>query len=557
MVGGWSIRNAVGSVRGALGSVRPSEWATAGTLTVEVLVRGVPDLLLAAADLSPLAASVLINTTVGDPAALVVLNTLFLGTVFYTFLPDVLPARVAVVTDRPLRLTLAAGSAAVAFPAVGVFNAPDAAPWGRLAFPVIVVAVLATVSGTLGHFHLTRERSLLAWESDLRRFVRDRHVVDRDEYRDKWRSYLDGPAPVRWAAALVTVAGGAAAFGLVVTVFGLAGAALNAVFPVLELLVVVGLVLRATGGADAERTVRGLPIPTSAPDPEAAFYDDLTATFRSVRGTTSAMMVVFVLLIVLSLFAGATPALGPMFSLGTTALRTGLELVAAFPASTADGVAGLEYLLRAGGRLSLAVGLPVAIGYAAWYWYRQMRRLPAVFGDTSPAVVRPPGYSVPAAVPLSLCGLVTEVGSVTRVAVSASGLLVPVALVAVGWSVRETLRREPQPAATDRRALPVAFCLTFYAAAVALVGTEFGLVYLGPVVLVWLYYLEPAQDRGAGPVERMRNVFWYVLAIWVVLLAASTVVPTPPIIRYLPGGVVVLAAVGYLVERYAATGSQP
>lgn len=289
MVGGWSIRNAVGSVRGALGSVRPSEWATAGTLTVEVLVRGVPDLLLGAADLSPLAASVLINTTVGDPAALVVLNTLFLGTVFYTFLPDVLPARVAVVTDRPLRLTLAAGSAAVAFP----------------------------------------------------------------------------------------------------------------------------------------------------------------------------------------------------------------------------------------------------------------------------AVVRPPGYSVPAAVPLSLCGLVTEVGSVTRVAVSASGLLVPVALVAVGWSVRETLRREPQPAATDRRALPVAFCLTFYAAAVALVGTEFGLVYLGPVVLVWLYYLEPAQDRGAGPVERMRNVFWYVLAIWVVLLAASTVVPTPPIIRYLPGGVVVLAAVGYLVERYAATGSQP
>jgi len=502
---------------------RGDERLLAGYATLETL-RGVAPEVLA------VGVSVAVGTGLTPTKVGVALNAGFLFVAFYTFTPSVYPATVGPRRERPgFRLVVATVASAVAVPLALALTSFDP----RTFPPALVGGYLGLVTVGAGatfaaYFRLTQSVPLTDPEGDAFAVLRGRV----DESAADHRRYLDRLATrsprtetaVRWLSVVATMG----TYLGPCLLFGVGAAALDSLFPLLELTVLAGLLFRA-----GNRT--GV-LNRSVPDVESRFYDRLTTATRSVRGTAGVLMVVVSLLL-----ATFCVSLWLRVGLRPWAVTNGVDLLrrslggGPFAPSLVTAVVDLV----AG--VGTVVALPAASGYAVWYWLRELRRFTAFeSGDEGAVVARPPG--------LTLVSTALTVGWFAH----ASGSEVGDAAFAVGWpvlalglvlSVRQARRGGATPPSETRWSIPVGFVV--YAGGVVVSLVAFFDVrprmVLGVVIPVWSFYLEGMNDRATDPRGSLELVGYGAALFLVVFALRGPLDAGRPVLATLAGVVVALA----------------
>lgn len=511
---------------------RAPEVLLAGLTALET-VRGVaPELLV-------VLGSVVVNVGIDDPIVVVALNGGFLFVAFYVFTPLVFPASLGERRERPgFRLVVGVVSLAYALPttlALTAFESFD--PSYTLVGAYLGTATLGGVGAFALYFHYTQSAPLAAPGGAASSIVQRRS----DESPAESRRFLEDLQAERPRVALsyrvLSVGASMATFVGPCLIFGLVAATLDSLFPLLEAVVVAGLLLRA-----GDRV--GLDPSVEVPDMEARFYDRLTAATRSTRGTAGVMMVACALVYAVFLVAlwiridGLSP--GPIVD-----AYTRFESVVAGQAgvrSIASRFAG--FVAAVGGLLAV----PVSSGYAAWYWLRTLRRLAAFeAGDESP-VAGPPWLSLPAtALALAWGGYLLRFRFDVPVEVGFA-IVWPVLLVAIGWTVRRTTDANPDQPGEVSWSLPLAFVLYAGGLSLVLIGPFHVLsrILLPAVFLPWMFYLDDVTELSDGLFGRVLPV-GYAVVLLSVLLALQDVLNVSTTTLAVVAGAAALLVLGQIL----------
>lgn len=276
----------------------------------------------------------------------------------------------------------------------------------------------------------------------------------------------------------------------------------------------------------------------SIPDVESRFYDRLTTATRSTRGTAGVMMVVVALLLATFLFSLWLRG-GPDF----WTVENGLRSVARTLGSSPDGPSLSDAVADFVAGVGVVVAVPLASGYAVWYWLRELRRSTALESDSKVALVaRPPG--LPVAVTALTAGWFAHATGPLDEAAFAVGWP-PLALV-LCWSVRVARRAEPTPPTETRWTVPVGF-VVYTVGVVAFLDVR-PRMFLGIVFPVWLFYLGKMNDRATDLRGSFALVgYGAVLFLGVFALREPLDVGFPELA--VVGGVVVALAGGQVFSR--------
>lgn len=350
--------------------------------------------------------------------------------------------------------------------------------------------------------------------------------------------------------------------------FGLA--AVNAFYPIPEVIVIVGLLASYTPIPARVRRGASEDLPT---DIEVSVADTATDALQNIKG----FILLFICLLAMAV-SGLTFVIGIQYLIEALAvLRAGVvaigELGQRLPTETA-AILGAAWVALGVCLLLLVYGV-----YGLGYWFQQLKRLPAYVGyweahwegasnePSAPTVVRPPGLFIPGdGLLLVLAGLAWQTPALepTRWVAIAFGLAWPLVIGAVIWSLAAMRDRQPQSHAGEDRSVLVAFLLQV--AALSLVAPRFEAMGLdspvgrlsfhhAAVLLVVLSYLPEvwaiADERGvigaACKIAYVGVLFGYLLVILVVTGMGSPVVVT--VVLLLFG---VYAVTTYLEGKMAA-----
>ncbi|WP_336023663.1 hypothetical protein [Halobellus salinisoli] len=502
--------------------------------------------------LGVVAASAAINLGIQNRFVLAGSQVLFLVVSFYAFLPSVLPgdASQRAAREPPYRATLALVAGVYSLPVVllstGVWTA---AGWtGGLLSIYLVAATALTLAVTAAFLRGTQREALIDPSGKAHAIIPERRYDSASTPLGTW---LSASLP-QWhqAGTTIVVATSVAASHVIpMILFGLLGGALNAVFPVLELVVLCGLLLRFTGDADADSRLS-----SAFPEIEDTFYDHLTVVTRGSTGAAGAITAVLGVIapvgsIVVLLNGGY---LTPRYAISAWGLA--FEYLYRWLFATVRLTTVFDGLVAAVAATGELLSIPIAATAAVWFWFREIQRLPALQPATAadgestapPETVpaRPVGMLLPAAALALARTLEIElsVGSL-RGALSPGTVEL---LFASSWPlltllVFATIRRTPtggQDAESvvvlsEGPPMFVAFGSTLVIA-YALVTPLWRLLPLTVVVVLllsWLYYLTPV-DRWAGAhADRpARLVVAYGLVLVSITVPAVALDVAPPIL---------------------------
>ena len=564
----------------------PSGLAVVGTGAVETLVRLVPDSLQWVIDsrVGAVLASTAINVGVQEDLALAATQWAFLLVVFYFFTPTVLPGAAGerAARERPFRALLAVAAGVFAIPVVLLGSGTWLALGGSGArFGGYVATTTVVVCVALGaYLSLTQDEHLADPAGPAYALVLEFTGTTEAEATKEYSAIDDRPGWTRTGGRLLGAAAVGASYAIPLLPFGFLGGALNAVFPVLEVLVLLGVFWETREDGDADPTRWPA---LDDPEVEETFYDHLTA---ATRGPTGAAATIVCVLGVLAPVAAVVVLLGtglfePRHLLADWSLTVDYSirwLSGAIPAATvgrqfASAVAETGELLA----------IPVAAGYATWYWYRRIQRLPAVLsgrassdsGDSTDdsaddsarsCPARPPGMVLPAAA-LSLGWKLEFELSVGRLR-DVSPPIEPELLFAALWTVltlvlvatyRRTVRLDGTESPADRSheglSLLVALAGSLVVAYVVFLPTvrALALAVLAAILMGWLYCFESVADRAEASTSHPDFVVsLYGLGLVVVSVPAVALDVAPPVLLFVAvvSGLVVLGR--YLSDRMPA-----
>jgi hypothetical protein len=429
----------------------------------------------------------------------------FLLVAFYVFTPEVFPATVERRRAPGFRSLVAVVSLTFALPAslalstFDTMTVPYALVGGYFAAAVVVGLLAIAV-----YFRGTQSEPL--WDPDgaamaLAQARAEEPPADHRRYLRR----LD--AQSRWAGdalRLLSIVAGAATYLGPCLLFGFAAATLGSLFPLLELLVVAGLLVQAGRHVGV--------VDRSVPDLEARFYDRLTATTRSVRGTASVLMIVVGVLLATFLILLWVRAGLRLWDVSNAVDTVALSLDPTVPSlSPLEAVASL--VAAVGG----VVALPIASGYAIWYWVHQLRWVAAV--ERGDDARRPPGLLLAAT---GLTGGWFVYFTAYRFEFSVD------AAFAVAWplfalfAVRNVRRMRRTRGTASRSRWPLLVAFTLYVGVVTgSLSATFDLrrsMVLGTLFPLWLYFLGELRGRTSGPRGRLLR-FGYGVALFLIVFA--------------------------------------
>ncbi|WP_049985993.1 hypothetical protein [Halobellus rufus] len=530
----------------------PSGLAVVGSGSIEVGAKVLLDLpWLLDSTLGAVAASVVINLGIRNQFLLAGSQILFLVVSFYAFLPTVLPgdAGARAAREPPYRAALALVAGFYSLPVVllstGIWTTVG---WSARLVGVSLVASTVLLLGVVAVF-LDRTQS-----EPLTDPSGEAHVIVREGRGDSHPTSVDpkrlGSLP-RWqrtGRTLVLVTGTSASHVSPMVLLGFLGGALNAVFPVLELVILCGLILRSGGGETDSR------LSSSLPAVEDTFYDHLTVV---TRGSTSAAGTITAVIGVLAPVGTAVILLDggyltPQYAIsawGRAFEYLGRWLFATVrPATVLDGFVAA---VAASGEL---LAIPLAATAAVWFWFREIQRLPALSpppdgtntdpARADPVPARPVGMLLPAAALALARRLEIEltVGSLRGVAASgtvellfAAGWLLLALLIfaTIRWTPTDGRDAESIDALTEGPPMFVAAGATLVIAYALIVPLSRILPLTAVVVLLlaWLYYLTPVDRWADANADRpVLVVLAYGLVLVSISVPAVVLDVAPPIV---------------------------
>jgi|GEM_PF-6785723 len=482
---------------------RAAKVLLAGYTAVEI-VRGV------ATELLSVGLSVAVELG-GTPIAVEALvESGFLLVAFYVFTPEVFPAAVERRDDPGFRLLVAFVSVTIALPIslllsrFGTVTVPYAlVGWYLAAAMVVGLVAFAT------YFRLTQSEPLADPDGDLFAILLTRTDETASDHRRYVRQLDDRSAVGGGVVRVLSVLAGTATHLGPCLLFGVTAATLGSLFPLLELLVVVGLLLQAGSRVGV--------VDRSVPDVESRFYERLTAATRSVRGTASVVMIVVGVLLAVFLVL-----LWVRFGLRPWALANAVEAVTTALAPAPPNRSLADALVELTAAVGGVVAVPLASGYAVWYWLRTLRWVAALerADDTeTPDVARPPGLLLAATgLTVGWFASATAYRFAWPVVPAFAAGWPPLALLAVRNVHRG--RRRNEPTSEARWPLPVAFTAYAGGSTVALAATldVRPSIVLGVVFPLWLYYLGALNERLTGVRGRLLR-FCYGVSLFFAVFA--------------------------------------
>lgn len=228
------------------------------------------------------------NVTIQNSILLSIVQTLCLLVTFYFSLPTVRPsdAGTRARQDDPFRTTLAAVAAVFAVPVVLLATGARTALGGAgdSIGPYLLSITPVAVVLVIGQSSLTQDDSLLDPASPAYSLILARRGETAAEIRAEFDHLATGP---RWFEVLVrslAIAAVAASYVTAMIPLALIGDARNAVFPVLELLVLPGLIreARRDDPTDSDHVSLG-----ELTDIDSTVYEQLSMATRGMRSATS------------------------------------------------------------------------------------------------------------------------------------------------------------------------------------------------------------------------------------------------------------------------------
>ena len=551
--------------------------AVVGTGLFEVGLRLLPDALNAAFSktLAAVLASVAVNLSIQNSIFLSVAQALFLLVTFYFFMPTVLPGAAGgrAGNDDPFRVTLAVIATLFAVPIVLLATGAWAAIGGTgglfatYLFSTVVAAVLLVIA----LLSLTQTEPLLDPASPAHEIILLRRNDTAAEIRAEYEQFAAGPrwldAPVR---VLVTVAV-AASYVIPMLLLGLIGGALNAVFPALELLVLFGLIweARQDESTDAEHLDLG-----ELTDVDSTFYEQLSMATRGMTGGAATFICILGVLapvaaIALLLSAGS---LTPRYAISDWEFLS--ELLVRWMTGTASIGAVGEQFVRAVGQTGEFLALPIATGYATWFWYREIQRLPGtvasmaptsdIEGAEGPYPVRPPGMLLPAA-GMAFAWKINLLHSIDALRlrwlpvepsilfVVLWPMLAGVHLITFHRALSQHSTGQPNDSWKSGLPLFVSFWSTLLIAyfIVLPIGRAVMLATVAAVALAWLFYYKRFARWAEAHTQRADLlVSVYAVSLTVVAIVGTVLETTPPVFL----AVAAISAV-LVLFRYVSPGS--
>jgi len=317
---------------------------------------------------------------------------------------------------------------------------------------------------------------------------------------------------------------------------GILGGVLGTFFPALELLLVVGIVSARFDSVLPTSLRRRLRNGRSV---ETRAYDSLSASIRHGRGIAGYTTCLF------GLIFGSLPLVvgyGGYGQFANNAVHEWTVVVAVGVNALSGGVSPTvlpRFLADAVATTVFFVSLPLLTGYYSWYWYRQLRRMPAALRYAEavsltdrnlPPVGRPPFVLVPATL-LFVLSMVYDrwyaFGIDQWVGESLLAVAGPVLLATLGVGVRrslETPRRYPTRDGVVTMAALSVSCAGVYVVGSAIGVSSSGLVVFIPAISIFGYYFKNAVEFGVS-LSRVSNA----LLLFVPLVPLSLFgLPTVP-----------------------------
>jgi len=457
-------------------------------------------------ELVPVVFSAVVNTGSFGPVLAFLLNAAFFFAVFTTLVPELYPDSMGSARETVVfRLSVGTIGAITAIPIYyALSNVTPPLNWPP-ALGVVAAAVLSVVV----FWDWDRRDVGIASVSDLfaRTLVAESAESPDDDALPTW---LDE------AHERVELLAGVLIVGAPAYLAGILGGVLGTFFPALELLLVVGIVSARFDSVLPTSLRRRLRNGRSV---ETRAYDSLSASIRHGRGiagyTTCLFGLIFGSLPLVVGYGGygqfannAVHEWTVVVAVGVNALSGGVSPTV-LPRFLADAVAATVFF----------VSLPLLTGYYSWYWYRQLRRMPAALRYAEavsltdrnlPPVGRPPFVLVPATLLFVLSmvydrwyafGIDQWVGE-TLLAVAG-----PVLLATLGVGVRrslETPRRYPTRDGVVTMAALSVSCAGVYVVGSTIGVSSSGLVVFIPAISIFGYYFKNAVEFGVS-LSRVSN----------------------------------------------------
>jgi len=501
-----------------------SSVAVVGSGAIELLAKalfdspGVVDTTVGA-----VVASAAINLGIQNRFLLAGSQVLFLVVSFYAFLPMVLPGeagrRAAGESSYRVALALVAGvySLPIVLLSTGVWTT---AGWtGRLVSLYLVGATALTLVVTAVFLRRAQPEALFDPSGKAHAIISERR---RGSASTPLGTGLSASLP-RWhrvGTTAIVATSVAASHVIPMILFGLLGGALNAVFPVLELVVLSGLLLKFTGDADTDSRLS-----LAFPEIEDTFYDHLTVV---TRGSTGAAGAITAVLGVIAPVGAAVVLLNggyltPRYAISAWGLA--FESLHRWLFATVRLSTVLDGFVAAVAASGEFLAVPIAATAAVWFWFREIQRLPALQTATanddvstaSPATVpaRPVGMLLPAAALAFARKLEIELsvgsfrgtlpsGTVELLFASSWPLLVLLVFATIRWTPSGGQDAESVGVLTEGPPMFVAFASTLVIAYALIIplGRLLSVTIVGVLLLSWLYYLTPVDRWAEAHVDR-------------------------------------------------------
>jgi hypothetical protein len=457
-------------------------------------------------ELVPVVFSAVVNTGSFGPVLAFLLNAAFFFAVFTTLVPELYPDSMGSARETVVfRLSVGTIGAITAIPIYyALSNVTPPLNWPP-ALGVVAAAVLSVVV----FWDWDRRDVGIASVSDLfaRTLVAESAESPDDDALPPW---LDE------AHERVELLAGVLIVGAPAYLAGILGGVLGTFFPALELLLVVGIVSARFDSVLPTSLRRRLRNGRSV---ETRAYDSLSASIRHGRGiagyTTCLFGLIFGSLPLVVGYGGygqfannAVHEWTVVVAVGVNALSGGVSPTV-LPRFLADAVAATVFF----------VSLPLLTGYYSWYWYRQLRRMPAALRYAEavsltdrnlPPVGRPPFVLVPATL-LFVLSMVYDrwyaFGIDQWVGESLLAVAGPVLLATLGVGVRrslETPRRYPTRDDVVTMAALSVSCAGVYVVGSAIGVSSSGLVVFIPAISIFGYYFKNAVEFGVS-LSRVSN----------------------------------------------------
>lgn len=543
-------------------------WIASG----ELLVRGLGDgVLVRTADgaLVPAAASIAVHAVTTFPTFQVVANWLLVVAVLYLFGPAVFRRVLPDHVDRLGFRLVVAGTAFLSFLPVQYHSAASGphvqgalAPLSWLLvdryFLYLPAAVLSSMLLFLVYFWVTANRPFFdSGSSVMQLFVSlvGRYEEDPVAYLRRRHDAYANRGGVTWflVAGFTAIAIGVI-HTLPVVLLGVVAGVVNAVFPLLELLVLGWAVNRVASERFRHRFDRTLPFDRLL-SVEEDFYKGVRLATHSTKGWAAVTLVCAALIATASAYSFAFSLVDVVgFGNYLDSVFVWDELWFEFTHDPHRWREDTLYQIGTVVAISLSgwnwIGLGVAVStlglYGMWFWYRELKRLPHFLSawavsveaeavpelteSQSTPVVRPPGLMLPPTllfaagighfshVVLGDAGFGTDSTVLVWLVGPGFALVWPILTVATAWTVWRGIHGNPQPHGTDAYAIPgTVLCQGtiqwFVLWQLGVISRNYAVGGIGMFVvfLPWYFFLDDVQhyaNRSDGPSRFLDSVYF-------------------------------------------------